>query len=55
MYNLLKCDKWKNFVSMDEARLNLTNADERRDVQYIAREKPKTMPVFSQNSLIPKA
>lgn len=41
MYNLLKCDKWKIFVSVDEAWFYLSNADGQRPVQYISHEKTK--------------
>lgn len=39
LYKLLKCDKWKNYISVDEAWFYLTDADGQRDIQYVSREK----------------
>jgi hypothetical protein len=51
MYNLLKCQKWKNFISVDEAWFYLSNADGQRSVQYISREKTKkSASVFTKPS-----
>lgn len=41
MYNLLKNDKWKNYVTVDEAWFYLSNAKGERSVQYISRQQTK--------------
>lgn len=48
MYIRLNNDKWKNYVTSDEAWFYLTNVSGKREVQYISREKSRsTAEVFS--------